>query len=275
MKITDHVLDGCWYKPSPNISTPPRFAAPPTLIVMHYTAGDSAKAAADWLCTPGVDASAHVVVDRDGQVLQIVQFNHRAWHAGTSSWRGRMACNAFSIGIEIANWGFCQKRADGRYYSHAGVQVPADKIVETRHKNGGPVLGWEIYPKRQLDAVAELTRVLLKEYPSITDIAGHDDVAPQNKVDPGPAFPMQRFRDLLAPRASDAPRIEKRRVIATSLNVRVGPGTQHDVLAGGPLHDGEVVTVLQDAGDWSLVADNKDRRGWVFDAWLASLDATP
>lgn len=188
-------ITAAWYKASPNVGGP---LANPTLIVMHYTA--SGAGAADYLCRPDAQASAHVVIERDGTIRQIVPFDRVAWHAGASSWKGRSGCNAFSIGIEITNWGNCTRHADGQWYSWANRVVPADQVIEAAHKNGGVVQGWQTYSEAQLAAVEDLTRALLARYPGITDIAGHDDVAPRNKVDPGPAFPMERFTALLGDR---------------------------------------------------------------------------
>lgn len=195
----DHRLAGCWYKRSPNVGQ--RFIDPPVLIVMHYTAGGAG--AADWLCDPRAQASAHVVIERDGSIKQIVPFDVVAWHAGPSTWRGRSACNKFSIGIEVANWGNCTRRADGRWYSWAGIEVPASQILVARHKNGGATYGWETFTRAQLATVEELTRALIARYPSLTAIAGHDDIAPRIKVDPGPAFPMERYLRLVQPRAAE------------------------------------------------------------------------
>ena len=78
----------------------------PTMIVLHDTAGRLTKGSAvTWLRDPKAKASAHVVVERDGSVTQLVAFDRVAWHAGQSSWRGRSGCNAFAVGIEIVNPG--------------------------------------------------------------------------------------------------------------------------------------------------------------------------
>lgn len=262
MNIIDGVLQPQGlYKMTPNKSGA---LAAPTLIVMHYTAGGAG--AADWLCRPEAQASAHVVLERNGELRQICPFTLRAWHAGASSWRGRSGCNAYSIGIEIANWGPCDMRADGQFYNYAGGPMHPETLVgPMEHKNGGRARYWEAYPQDQLEALDALTRLLIATYPSITDIAGHDDVAPQNKIDPGPAFPMQRYRSLLNPRGVDEPIVEQRKVIAGVLNVRDGPGTHFAVV--GQLERGAVVRVLRDGGDWSEV-EREGLRGFVFDAYL-------
>jgi AmpD protein len=105
--------------------------------------------------------SAHFLIARDGALTQFVSCNRRAWHAGVSQWRGRGRCNDFSIGVEL---------------------------------EGLDELG---YDPRQYDCLARLTLGLRDRYP-VTDIAGHSDIAPGRKSDPGPAFDWARFNELLS-----------------------------------------------------------------------------
>jgi|SRR5581483_971427 len=113
---------------------------------------------------PGRRVSAHVLIRRDGQIIQYVPFSARAWHAGVSEYRGRAACNDYSIGIELE-----------------GV----DDIP---------------YTDAQYDSLARVTRALLAGYPllSTQHITGHSDIAPGRKTDPGPVFDWERLRGLLA-----------------------------------------------------------------------------
>ncbi len=111
----------------------------------------------------GRRVSAHVLVRRTGVPVQYVPFQRRAWHAGVSEYRGRAACNDFSIGIEL---------------------------------EGTDDLG---YADAQYRTLAELIRALLATYPTLGSdrIAGHSDVAPGRKTDPGPAFRWEKLRELL------------------------------------------------------------------------------
>jgi len=108
--------------------------------------------------------SSHLVIRRGGTILQFVPFSRRAWHAGRSSYRGRKHCNDFSIGIELEG-------TDRRAYTDA-----------------------------QYRALARAVRALLGAYPTLSAerIAGHCDVAPGRKSDPGPAFDWKRFKSALA-----------------------------------------------------------------------------
>jgi AmpD protein len=104
--------------------------------------------------------SAHLLVRRDGEVVQFVSFNERAWHAGRSIWQGREACNDYSIGIECEG---------------------ADEVP---------------YEGAQYARLSELLPLLLAAYPAITPdrIVGHSDVAPGRKTDPGPSFDWREVR---------------------------------------------------------------------------------
>lgn len=98
--------------------------------------------------------SAHLLIRRDGECVQYVPFHRRAWHAGRSSFQGRDECNDFSIGIELEG---------------------CDTIP---------------YAALQYRRLAEVIAALCFEYPAITPqrIAGHSDIAPGRKTDPGAVF---------------------------------------------------------------------------------------
>ena len=108
--------------------------------------------------------SAHLLIERDGNLLQFVSFKNRAWHAGVSSWCGREHCNDFSVGIELEG-------TDTRPYE--GVQYLQ---------------------------LARVIRALRKAYPTLRPegLAGHSEIAPGRKTDPGPAFDWDRLRTLAA-----------------------------------------------------------------------------
>jgi len=103
--------------------------------------------------------SSHVLIAREGALTQYVPFGMRAWHAGQSNWCGREACNDFSIGIELEG---------------------TDE---------------EPYDDRQYPVLAALIAALQRSYPMLASgaIAGHSDIAPGRKSDPGPAFDWRRL----------------------------------------------------------------------------------
>lgn len=246
-------------------------AGQPKVLVQHYTAAASGKASADYLFKPHSPASsAHFVIDRDGTIWQLAEINTITWHAGRSEWRGMVGLNSFAIGIENANLGFMRKTADHNRWLTAASNYNSPwtgEAVVARHKNGGPEYGWEPYPEPQIKACLELTEWLLEHCPTIREIVGHDDIAPGRKSDPGPAFPMNRFKLLLEPDSESKPRSYKVQA-STPLNVRGGPGTEFEPMKIGPLKDGATVKLLREEGKWSFVSFDKGE-GWVFSQYLA------
>ena len=155
----------------------------PDMIILHYTAGMDAMSSAKFLVKPDVKASAHVVIGRDGQVIQMVPFNIEAWHAGKSSYGGRNELNHNSIGIELDNLG--QLRLEGeKFVAECGKEVPVEEVY-TEDSEEVPTY-WHDYTDVQMRVLNEECGLLVDTYP-IGDIVGHSDVT-SRKVDPGPAL---------------------------------------------------------------------------------------
>ena len=129
---------------------------PVDTLVLHYTELNLEESLRV-LRSGGV--SAHYVLDVDGVAYKILDADKVAWHAGLSTWRGRAAVNARSIGIEVVN-------LNGNRYP---------------------------YPAGQIEALIELCQVIIAENPAILqgNIVGHSDIAPRRKVDPGVFFPWK------------------------------------------------------------------------------------
>ena len=167
----------------------------PSVLVMHYT-GSSSTGGAIRTLTDGEAAnrvSAHLVISPEGVITQLVPFNLVAWHAGISVWRSREFCNNFSIGIEMVNSGLLGRAASGTYYDRlTHKHIDPRQVALAEHKHGGGILPWEIYPVAQIDAAIAAATAIVKAY-DIKDIAGHDDISPGRKIDPGPAWPMVSF----------------------------------------------------------------------------------
>lgn len=122
----------------------------------------------DWSAHPyfqsieGMQVSTHLLILRTGEVLQFVNFNDRAWHAGRSSYLAKKECNDYSIGVEL----------------EGSDDLPFEEI--------------------QYTVLAQVTAVLQTHYPKILQhLAGHSDIAPNRKTDPGPFFNWVKFRTLL------------------------------------------------------------------------------
>ena len=253
---------------------------PREIIVMHYTAGYTARSAIDTFKKPR-SASAHFVVEVDGAITQMVSTNDRAFHAGPSLYNGRSGVNNFSIGIEIVNPGYHFKADDGKWLNWERKPVPVARLspfpdmLEARDPRVGSARQfWPTYPDDQLKAVEDLTKALLKAYGSLVDIVGHRDIdsVRQWKVDPGPAFPMPRFRRLIDRRDDQVTVVTY--VVDVSggtLNVRGGPGTSFATLDWGPLRNGQQVERLEARGEWYRVRrwiEGVPHEGWVYAAYL-------
>lgn len=147
--------------PSPNFNAR---QLPVSMIVLHYTGLPTAKEALDRLTDGGHanPVSAHYLIDQDGKVVQLVDEEHRAWHAGAAYWRGIRDVNSASVGIELAN--------------------------------PGHEWGYRDFPEAQIEALLPLLADIKKRHGiSRSNVVGHSDVAPARKNDPGEKFPWERL----------------------------------------------------------------------------------
>lgn len=164
----------------------------PDMIILHYTGGAGALSSAHHLARPDTDVSAHLVIARDGGIIQLLPFDTVAWHAGRSAYEGRTNLNRCSIGIEMDNAGQLHRR-EGRFYSWFNREYMPDEVY-TDCENGRARY-WHNYTGTQIQSVFAVCKLLLNAYP-IRHIVGHSDVS-RYKTDPGPAFPMEKFRHQL------------------------------------------------------------------------------
>jgi N-acetylmuramoyl-L-alanine amidase len=170
---------------SPNQGGP---LADPKYLVLHYTAGASLASSVSWLCNPQAKASAHVVIGRDGSVVQLVAFDKVAWACGVSEWKGVKGLNGCSVSIELDNCGPL-KASGGVYRSvSTGIIVEPENVYTGKHANGGTFNFWETYTPEQLETCKRVCYDVKTICPSIVEIVGHDDIAPGRKWDPGPGL---------------------------------------------------------------------------------------
>ena len=146
---------------SPNFGAR-RGGARPDMVVLHYTGMESAAAAADRLCDPGAEVSAHYLVDLDGAVLALVPEEMRAWHAGASAWGGVVDVNSRSIGVELVNPG----------HALGYLPFPEPQMAALEALLDGILRRWQIPPERVL---------------------GHGCIAPGRKIDPGEKLDWRRL----------------------------------------------------------------------------------
>jgi N-acetylmuramoyl-L-alanine amidase len=273
MKILRHRLHGDDGKPFAFEPTPNQGEAlTAEYLVIHYTAGRSARQSIDWFKNPAAKASAHAVIARDGTITQMVPFNLVAWHAGISSWEGRVGMNRYSIGIELDNAGRLRRQGD-TWRAWFEDEYPAEDVIEAVHNHESQSCGWHVYTAAQIAAVLDLAILLMAHY-GLRDILGHEDIAPGRKSDPGPAFPMENLRSKLLGRVADELPLY---ASTTNLNIRCGPGVQHSTLPGSPLPTGTRVEISSRQGEWCLVnvlgkKGAADLQGWVFGKYLRKIE---
>jgi AmpD protein len=166
-------------QPSPNCDDRPA-GVEPDLIVIHGISLPPGKFGGPWIdrlfCNElppdahpyfaevaALRVSAHLLVRRDGELVQYVPLHRRAWHAGASSWEGRERCNDYSVGIELEG---------------------TDSLP---------------YESTQYAMLARVIALLCRGYPTLSParVVGHSDVAPGRKSDPGLSFDWPRLRALL------------------------------------------------------------------------------
>jgi len=168
-----------WYAAARRVDSPNQDARPetdaPNLLVIHAISlppGQFGGPEVEALFTNQLDptrhpyfaqiadlrVSAHFFIRRTGELVQFVPCSRRAWHAGASHWQGRERCNDFSVGIEMEG-------ADDQPFTEP-----------------------------QYCALNTLIAALKTVYPSLLDIAGHSDIAPGRKTDPGPCFDWGRVK---------------------------------------------------------------------------------
>jgi N-acetylmuramoyl-L-alanine amidase len=239
----------------------------PDYIVIHYTATDTAGAAIDWFMNTKVNPhriTAHIVVDYDGTITQLVPFNRKANHAGTSTWDGVDFFNSHSIGIEIVNPGFVEKLSNSSFRRALGQDknktvifktYPASdsaKIVKTDHKHkfwtGKDNHHWFMYPQAQLAALYKLCGVLFETYHLIAAL-GHDDISPARKPDPGPAFSWDTFKTNVFGVTNNTGKIF--RVNTDGTNLRASFTTNSPVMKKLPR--GYEVGLIETNGQWRKV----------------------
>lgn len=224
MEIKNNRLVGVEYKASPNTSG----TIKPLYLIMHFTASSTASGAISWLTDPKSKVSAHLHIDREGNIVQMVDFNKRAYHAGKSEWKGQSDLNWHTIGIELQN------------------------------------TGTQEYTEKQIQSLVEANRAIVREY-GIKEIVGHSDISPGRKTDPGKQFPWDRVRRESFGETTSVKSITK--TTTSDLNLREGAGTNFsvvEVLKKGS----EVIVVSEENNWSQVVYCANKSKGWVSSAYL-------
>ena len=129
-------------------------------LIFHYTGMKSERKAIERLTKIQSEVGAHYFIKKDGEIIRMVPDLYKAWHAGISYWGKYKFLNKYSIGIEISN--------------------------------PGHQFGYASFPKKQINTLIKLTKILIKKYKIKKNcLLGHSDIAPDRKLDPGEKFPWK------------------------------------------------------------------------------------
>lgn len=186
MKIVNHRIEGVTFRKSPNVGG----KLVPQYLIIHYDASNTAEGAISWMVSSKSKVSAHLSISREGNIVQLVDFNVVAWHAGVSEWRGEKGLNNHTIGIELQN------------------------------------NGKQEYTELQLTALYEVSKVLMKDY-NLKEVIGHSDISPVRKTDPsGVGYNLFNWVEF----NSNVCLPVKALTTTSELNLRVHTSTDHKVL---------------------------------------------
>lgn len=184
-------------------------------LVMHFTAGRGFDSTVSYFKDPANKVSAHLVVGRKGELVQMVPFDRPAWHAGAASqWQYEkvvkrepnfpdvvqtVVCkgmNFYALGIEFDNYGPL-RLVGKKICTWFGREVPSSEVVEVDPKARGTfgTRFWHAYSPFQLDLAERLATILVRGF-NLRGIVGHSTILP-GKTDPGPLFPLAHISALV------------------------------------------------------------------------------
>ena len=170
----------------------------PQYVVFHYTGGVG-PGVLRMLTENVVKASAHLLLQRDGTIVQLLPLDRKAWHVGRSNWGSLSSLNKDTIGIEMENLGLLQRNETG-WVTWNGDVVPGDQVfVDT---DGS---GWHAFTDEQVAVAQDILATIAAADPKIIDVLGHADLSPGRKADPGPAFPIETLRAAVFDRRDPLP----------------------------------------------------------------------
>jgi len=261
--------------PHPNGYDPNKRNPEPRFIIIHFTTGTKMESTISHFKNPSAGVSTHLLIGRDGRVVQFLPFDQIAHHCGFSWWERQSNLNKYSIGIELDNAGLLSKGAKG--WMARKIVIPQENVGRAVHwkqftpNNPSQFPAWEKFSQAQLDVALNVVKALIRRYPSITEILGHDDVNLLNRYDPGPLFPMKQWRQELFQREEPDIQIftiNRKTQLYANFDGRLPSPTRLHTPPNLP-GDSKVIVMKPDV-HWSLVKVNQSKErhlngkiGWV------------
>ena len=161
------------------------FPAPPRYVIVRCTITPNSSAVERLIADPqrSLQASYHIVIERNGAVRQLVPLDIIAWHSGRGAWRGTDRLNQHALGVGIVTSGKLTKNGENTWIDSMGRQISNDDVVII---DGA---GWHAYTDSQIASIREILGVLKKFIPSLEESVGADQIDPDRRNCPGPNFP--------------------------------------------------------------------------------------
>ena len=163
--------------------------ARPTGVTVHYSADRDIDRFVRTLVERGL--GYHLMIDRNGDIIQMTSFDRKVWHAGRSVWAGQRP-NHSHIAVAIASWGYLEQLEPHEFQSWAKVKIPKEDVAFRPDSIKGVVKPWDSATLSQIASLFEILRFFTAQGISASDICGHDEAAlpPGRKSDPGGVLPM-------------------------------------------------------------------------------------
>ena len=248
--------DGRQYRfvtPHPNNYAANRRLIAPKYLVIHTTDALTMESTIHSFLDEKHKASAHLLIGRDGGVVQFVDFDTVAFHCGTSYWEEDADLNNLSIGIEVDNGGFLS-RSDGVWKWKTTI-IPEEEATEARHWKEFGKRGWHNFTEVQLLVLREIVQALQAEY-GFRVVLGHDVINLPERADPGPLFPMADFQKLVSGQPGLLVRVYQTNA-GTQTPIYKNP-TQAPPDLDHPRHNGVLpartkVSIVDPEDDWTRV----------------------
>ena len=234
--------DGLTYRFELSPNTEKGVLTPKNLII-HSTEGPDVQSAVNTFKSVSGGKSVHLILGRDGkEVVQMLDFNMKGIHANEY--------NQNSLGIELDYTGHLRDDEKVKHHFAYIGNFKQGEYIYARTMNEGdqqPLRPFPRYPKEQMEALVKISRTLVQQYG--LKIFGHEEIK-SFKLDPGPAFPMNKFRETVFGNAEGAVVLDE---TLQEVDLRTGPNRIYPLIPESRLKIGTPVSIVGDHDGWALV----------------------
>jgi len=246
-------------------------------IVMHTTTGVYIQSTISTFQNKDEGTSAHLVIGREGRIIQMVPFNHAAHHAGSGLWEGTSSVNSKSIGIEMDNAGWLSEGGGRVYAKNGNVDIPASDYQRVRHWQHYNIRPWHTFPEIQKSVTFKAVKALKAHFDSVEELLEHERISLLTRTDPGALFPMEQLRQEVLGRVDGQPIFKRYRLVRNATlyqNSYYQAPKDHYDLHPQVKKECQIEVVFKDCNYWQKVKIVKytekpnweGRTGWIRNA---------